>query len=186
MQTVELRIGVSAPTGIEGANLAGTLYLPEHPTGGAKLELLVCLHGGGYDRRYWQPDIPGYNFAEYFTARGYAVLALDMLGMGRSTRPEPERQLTRQIIATAHDFATRQVAQDLYNGTYASAAKVTVTGIGHSMGRHDGHHPAGGACRLRPAGSARLGQCPPWFWGIPIRQFSRAPSNPAMSPRRAP
>jgi len=132
MNPTLLRIDVSAATGLDRAELAGTLYLPQHLP--AELALLLCLHGGGYDRRYWQPGIPGYDFAEYFVARGYAVLTLDMLGMGQSTRPEPETQLSRKIIAAVHDSATRQVIQGLQDGTYASAARISVTGVGHSMG----------------------------------------------------
>ncbi len=137
MKTAELRIEVSTAAGIANAQLAASLHMPDTIPRGCALELLVCLHGGGYRRRYWHANYPGfagYSFAEHLTAKGYAVLAVDLLGMGESTRPELETVLSRLKISAANDQATRYVVAGLTDGTFARAGKVTVTGVGHSIG----------------------------------------------------
>ena len=137
MKTAELRIDVSAAAGIADAKLAASLHMPDTIPRGRALELLVCLHGGGYRRRYWHANyagFAGYSFAEHLTAKGYAVLAVDLLGMGESTSPEPETLLSRLKISAANDQATRDVVTGLTDGSFARAGKVTVTGVGHSIG----------------------------------------------------
>ncbi|MGY6657083.1 alpha/beta hydrolase [Amycolatopsis sp. TRM77291] len=51
----------------------------------------VLLHGGTYDRDYWDwPYQPRrYSYVDSATRAGYATLNLDRLGYGRSSRPDP-------------------------------------------------------------------------------------------------
>jgi len=120
---VTLATGLTEPTSI-----AATLHLPDDmealPT-----HLIFAIHGGGYSRVYWHPPFAddSYSFANWFTDRGKAVLAIDMLGMGQSSRPEPESSLSSAIIAAAHAEALRQVVAQW-------GGPVSVTGVGHSMG----------------------------------------------------
>jgi pimeloyl-ACP methyl ester carboxylesterase len=95
----------------------------------APAHLLFALHGGGYTRGYWDPPFAdaSYSFARFFTGRGRAVLTVDMLGMGESSRPEPESRLSRAKIAAAHAFALAEVRSRF-------GPSVSVTGVGHSMG----------------------------------------------------
>jgi len=129
MQTEDMMLDVSAATGLaERTLIAASLHLPdgmEPPPA----HLLLAIHGGGYTRSYWHPPFAddSYSFARWFTARGKAVLAIDMLGMGDSARPEPESQLSVATIAKGHADALRQVLQRW-------ADTPSVTGIGHSMG----------------------------------------------------
>lgn len=138
MRTLDLSIDVSAATGLPvPAALAASLHLPDTLPAGGALELLVCLHGGGYRRSYWHPafeGFPGYSYAEFATGRGRAVLAIDLLGMGDSSRPEPEALLSRAKVAAANHYATREVADGLRDGRWTRADAVVVTGIGHSIG----------------------------------------------------
>ncbi len=70
----------------EPASLAATHY----PTAAPNPTVLVCLPGGTYNRAYWHFDVAGYegyNFAEYATQHGYAVVAIDPLGTGESSKP---------------------------------------------------------------------------------------------------
>jgi pimeloyl-ACP methyl ester carboxylesterase len=120
-----------------GAQVAGSLHLPDRVEERGQLELLLCLHGGGYRRSYWHPPFgenDEYSFARFFTDRGKAVLALDQLGMGDSSKPEPESRLSRTKIAAASAHALAQAARSLTDGTWARAAAVAVTGVGHSIG----------------------------------------------------
>ncbi len=82
-----LRFDVSDVLG-ERASLAATYY----PVRGAAATgaVLVCLPGGTYSREYWDLTIPGhrgYSFAEFATANGYAVVTIDPLGTGESSKP---------------------------------------------------------------------------------------------------
>lgn len=111
--------------------MTGSLHLPETAQGAEPVELLVCMHGGGYTRRYWHPmfeSVSGYSFAEHMTGRGYAVFAFDLLGMGESSQPECASLLSRSTIAAASHCAARAAAAALHS------PRVILTGVGHSIG----------------------------------------------------
>ncbi|WP_422342797.1 alpha/beta hydrolase [Parasphingorhabdus sp.] len=125
----DMMLDVTSATGLNDKTLvAATLHLPDDMSDG-QLQLVFALHGGGYSRLYWHPTFAdeSYSFARWFTDHGKAVLTVDMLGMGESSRPEPEDCLSRNIIAAAHADALAQVVAKLEQ-------PVGVTGIGHSMG----------------------------------------------------
>ena len=129
MQSTELKIDVTRAVDLgEPVHLAATLHLPDGMDA-APGHLLFALHGGGYTRAYWDPAFTdaSYSFARFFTGRGKAVLAVDMLGMGESSRPEPESRLSRAIIAAAHAAALAHVRTRF-------DSSISVSGIGHSMG----------------------------------------------------
>jgi pimeloyl-ACP methyl ester carboxylesterase len=129
MQSTDMRLDVTSMTGLEQTvEIAATLHLPDDMPDG-KLQLVFAVHGGGYRRLYWDPPFAdeSYSFARWFTDHGKAVLAIDMLGMGESSKPEPESLLSGAIVAAAHAAALSQVIAKLDQ-------PVSVTGIGHSMG----------------------------------------------------
>jgi len=122
-------LDVSAAAGLgERIHVAATLHLPDDMPEGP-LPLIFALHGGGYSRIYWHPPFAdeSYSFAHWFTAQGKAVLAIDMLGMGQSSRPEPESRLSTAIIAATHAAALQHVVAMLDR-------PLSITGVGHSMG----------------------------------------------------
>lgn len=85
-----IRVDVSEVIG-EQASVAATYY----PARGrdAVPAVLVCLPGGTYNREYWDLSVPGhggYSFAEFATGKGYAVLTVDPLGTGESSKPTRE------------------------------------------------------------------------------------------------
>ncbi|MEJ6011044.1 alpha/beta hydrolase [Novosphingobium aquae] len=129
MKSTDMMLDVTLATGLaQQTCIAATLHLPgdmgEPPT-----QLIFAVHGGGYTRGYWHPPFAddSYSFARWFTGQGKAVLTIDMLGMGESSRPEPESSLSGAIIARAHADALRQVVAQW-------AGPISVTGVGHSMG----------------------------------------------------
>jgi pimeloyl-ACP methyl ester carboxylesterase len=138
MTSQDVVFDVTRATGLdEPVRIVGTLHLPADPGQFGKLDLLLCLHGGGYRRAYW--DFPcgragEYSFARFFTSQNKAVLALDQLGMGDSSKPQPESKLSRAIVAAASADSLAQAVQRLTDGTWASAAAISVTGVGHSIG----------------------------------------------------
>jgi pimeloyl-ACP methyl ester carboxylesterase len=82
-----MRFDVSDVIG-EQASLAATYY-PARQSAAAGA-VLVCLPGGTYSREYWDLNIPGrrgYSFADFATRNGYAVLTIDPLGTGESSKP---------------------------------------------------------------------------------------------------
>jgi pimeloyl-ACP methyl ester carboxylesterase len=129
MHSIDMMLDVTSATGLgQQIQIAATLHLPgdlnERPA-----HLIFAIHGGGYQRSYWHPPFAdeSYSFAHFFTGLGKAVLAIDMLGMGQSTRPEPESGLSGSVIAGAHAEALRQVSTQWQT-------PVSITGVGHSMG----------------------------------------------------
>lgn len=137
MQSQDIFFDVTEATGLdEPVKVAGSLHLPDDADSRKSLPLLLCLHGGGYRRAYWNPPFAdeSYSFARYFTERGRAVLALDHLGMGDSSKPARESKLSRARIAAANAHALAETVAGLKDGRFASAQDVPVTGIGHSIG----------------------------------------------------
>jgi pimeloyl-ACP methyl ester carboxylesterase len=129
MKSTDMMLDVTSAAGLgEPTHIAATLHLPDDVPSDL-LHLIFTIHGGGYSRIYWHPPFAddSYSFARWFTAKGKAVLAIDMLGMGESSAPEPESRLSSAIIAAAHGDALAQVAAKLDR-------PLSVTGIGHSMG----------------------------------------------------
>jgi pimeloyl-ACP methyl ester carboxylesterase len=123
--TTELVVDVSAalPFAGETSTMSATLHEPE----GAPRAVLVCWPGGSYDRRYWQFDaMPGYNFAEHMTARGFAVVAADHLGVGASSRPADVDAITLEVMAAAAGAFVAEVRDRLPG--------VPLVGVGHSIG----------------------------------------------------
>jgi pimeloyl-ACP methyl ester carboxylesterase len=82
-----MRFDVSDVVG-EQASLAATYY--PRRTRDAAGAVLVCLPGGTYSREYWDLNVcgyDGYSFADFATERGYAVVTIDPLGTGESSKP---------------------------------------------------------------------------------------------------
>lgn len=96
--------------------------------------LLVAIHGATYNHKYWAvPTINGheYSFADYMAGRKYAVLAIDELGTGESTRPEDGDLLTLdQTASTIHQVITQLRAGE--DGLGYAFERVVM--VGHSLG----------------------------------------------------
>lgn len=111
------------------AQIAGTLCQPS-VQGARSKTLQLLLHGGAYNRSYWQfPYEPQtYNYAEHALGRGYSTLAIDRLGYGQSTRPRSEMVTEAATVACVH-----QVVQAARSGQLGDTfARVVL--VGHSMG----------------------------------------------------
>lgn len=113
------------------AEVAGYLY---YKGSFRNRTLLLALHGATYNHKYWDvPNINGheYSFARYMAERKYAVLAIDQLGTGESSKPADGDLLTLHQTGSA----IHQVISHLRAGSggvgYAFEQVVTV---GHSLG----------------------------------------------------
>lgn len=120
--------------------------------------LLLALHGGNYNHKYWDvPEINGheYSFARYMAARKYAVLAIDQLGTGESSKPAGDlvtldntgsaiHQIIAQlragtsgvgyafehVVTVGHSLGSTNAVYE--QGTYHDADALIVTGLGHT------------------------------------------------------
>ena len=96
--------------------------------------LLLAVHGANYNHKYWDvPVINGheYSFARYMAERKYAVLAIDQLGAGESTKPADGDSVTLEQTASG----IHQVITQLRSGENAVGyAFEMVATVGHSLG----------------------------------------------------
>jgi pimeloyl-ACP methyl ester carboxylesterase len=132
----DLTFDVTAAIG-EPARQAGWLFLPDRPED--TVAVVVCFHGASYDRHYWHYEIPGfadYSFADHLTARQYAVIAVDHLGAGQSSDPDPRRPRDLALLAAGAADVVRQARERLTRGSLARGlpTELPVIGIGHSLG----------------------------------------------------
>ena len=120
--------------------LAADLFLPTQIP--ATSLLLVCLPGGGMNRRYFnleaEGDAESYSFAAAMTAQGFLVATLDHPGVGDSSRPADGFALTPERLAEAASEAIAQLLAGLRSGTLvpglAALPTLRSVGVGHSMG----------------------------------------------------
>ena len=120
--------------------------------------LLLAIHGANYNHKYWDvPTINGheYSFARYMAEQKYAVLAVDQLGAGESTKPADGDAVTldqtasgihqviarlrsgenavgyafQKVVTVGHSLGTINVIYE--QGTYHDADAVVATGMGH-------------------------------------------------------
>ncbi|MGC7101259.1 alpha/beta hydrolase [Amycolatopsis lurida] len=122
---------VSAPVSVAPGQpldqrIAGTLCLPRSRT--TTVQLL--MPGGYYGQEYWavrgNPGKPSY--VETMQRAGYATLAIDRLGAGRSSRPPSER-----FAAQTHRDTMWQVIRQLRTGRLAGQPFDRVILAGHSF-----------------------------------------------------
>jgi pimeloyl-ACP methyl ester carboxylesterase len=103
--------------------------------------VLFGFPGGGYGRRYYDLEISGhvgYSQAEHHAQRGWLVVAVDHLGVGDSSLPDPAL-LSFEVLAAANDAAVRAVLDRLASGSLAPGLasfsdRPFVVGAGQSMG----------------------------------------------------
>lgn len=98
----------------------------------------ILLHGGAYNRSYWQPPVGdlAYSYVSAATARGYVIVNLDRLGYGASTRPDGNA-LTFELGAQAVSGVVDQIKA---GGLGFDARAIVLNG--HSMGGIVAEHVA--------------------------------------------
>lgn len=122
-EDLTFRIRPSADPAAEWV-LSAQLLIPE---GGADI-VQVLLPGLTYDRRYWQ--VPGdYDYGDHMVRAGHAVLLLDRVGTGASSRPPAE-----QLHADSHVETIHHVIQQLRSGTPDGHSFSKIVSVGHSYG----------------------------------------------------
>jgi pimeloyl-ACP methyl ester carboxylesterase len=98
------------------------------PDGPLPRTVQLLVPGFTYDHRYW--TVPGhYHYAAAMVRAGWAVLALDRIGTGASTRPA-----AREVTADSNTAVLHQVVQALRTGAAGLPTFDRVVTVGHSYG----------------------------------------------------
>lgn len=105
---------------------------------------LVCLPGGFLSRRYFDLELAGdrsYSFAEAIAVQGFVTLAIDHLGIGESSKPDPIDAgfaFGVEVVARANQLALERALERLARGDAEAGIAPTpcgaTIGVGHSMG----------------------------------------------------
>ncbi|WP_285746966.1 alpha/beta fold hydrolase [Lentzea sp. NBRC 105346] len=121
----ELDLPVTGPTG-GAATVHGQLCKPANanPT---SVQLLV--HGGTYNRAYWDIGIEQYSYQRDMARNGFTTFAVDRLGAGQSTHPASLPMLINVEARSMHE-----VVSHLRAGHVGGTAFQKVVIVGHSVG----------------------------------------------------
>ena len=142
----DFRIDVSqaVPASVSGGFpqwLGARLIAPAAIDTRRPVAVVVGVHGGTYDKRYFDIQVPGranYSMAEHFARRGAIVVALDYLGISDSSRPAHPAGADRHVLAAAQHAAANDVFARLSAGTLDKAIpplpQIRRIGMAHSMG----------------------------------------------------
>ena len=140
MAGIDVTVDVADATGLDHAEIAATVFLPQSSTLGERPVVCFGFPGGGYNRSYFSMDLPGWENggeAAWHTARGWIFVAIDHLQVGESTTYEPDL-LTFEQITLANKSAVELVLAQLADGSVAggfpAVANPFTVGIGQSMG----------------------------------------------------
>ena len=137
---VRLSVGDIAGFGPSPA-VAGWLFAPRNVEPNKVQQVAFCMHGGGYDKRYFHIEAPGhdgYSMCRHFADRGVIAIPIDWLGTSESARAEAAENVTTQTLNGAHHAASTKLIDGLKKGSLSPAipalSRFALTGIGHSMG----------------------------------------------------
>ncbi|MBW2270712.1 MAG: hypothetical protein JRH16_19275 [Deltaproteobacteria bacterium] len=138
------RVDVSEAVDLDGClEVAVDVVLPPREALRAPATLLFCLPGGFLTRRYFDLGDPSdpvectYSFAEHMAGLGYAVAALDHVGVGDSSKPERLEDgysLGVDEIARSNQCAWREVMARVARSLGVATDELVSVGVGHSMG----------------------------------------------------
>lgn len=135
-----VRIDVSAAVGTgEKLAVAATVLLPGDLPRGGRRTVIFGFPGGGYNRRYWDLEIPGhsgYSQAEHHLRAGHVFVACDHLAVGDSDRPRAP--LDFDAVARANAHAAREIRSILAAGTLAADIAPVEIGATAALGQSFG------------------------------------------------
>src|SRR5215471_3782118 len=95
--------------------------------------LQVLVHGGTYNHNYWNvPAINGhdYSYARFMAEEGYALLAIDQLGAGDSSKPPGDFVTLSETASSLHQVLVQMRSAD--NPLGYGFDKIVL--VGHSFG----------------------------------------------------
>lgn len=128
--TREVEFVVHNPTDVAAYRVHATLYQPARSTGCAR-SALILVSGLSYSSWAWDfPVSPErYSTARALAAAGYPVVAVDLPGYGRSTKPDG-----RLLTIPSYASMISQIASQLKLPAYGGPRFEHVGLVGHSAG----------------------------------------------------
>jgi hypothetical protein len=138
---LDLEIDVTAAASLGApAHVQATVALPDPDALPERPTVAFAFPGAGYGRRYFTLDMPGAEGggeAGWHARRGWILVAVDTLGVGEATLPDPAKLDLRTLAAVGH-AAVRAVLARLAEGAmredFPPVRDPVVLGIGQSMG----------------------------------------------------
>jgi hypothetical protein len=121
--------------------VSGWLFAPRDLDPAKIRHVAFCIHGGGYDKRYFHIEAPGrdgYSLCRHFADRGVIAVTIDCLGTGESSQAERAEFVTSRRLAKAHHVVATQLMAWIKAGRLTPELPplphIALTGIGHSLG----------------------------------------------------
>ncbi|KAJ7617340.1 hypothetical protein FB45DRAFT_1063823 [Roridomyces roridus] len=116
-------------------DIFGVFCTPNEKTAQSTDVIQLLVHGLTYNNEYWSPkteEFQNQSYTAYACDRGLSTLAIDLVGVGKSTRPTNASDA--QYITNA--AAMSQLARHLKNASILPGIKPfnQVIGVGHSSG----------------------------------------------------
>jgi len=138
---LELRIDVTGAASLPGrTEMAVSVSLPTRAALPERPVVMFCAPGGWYGRGYFDLQLPGhagYSQAEHHVERGVIVVALDHVGVGDSSLPDPEL-ITFEVMAATFDRVVGEICARLRSGDidprFGPLPNFATVGLGQSMG----------------------------------------------------
>ncbi len=139
-------IGLSSTDSLPDNTIYGRQCVPTHAFGRGRQTLVILVHGATYDHTYFDwpdphtldpawpshPDWPQiYSTVGALNQEGYATLAIDRIGIGRSSHPA-----SSALTLDANAFVLHQLIQRVRAGSMGSllGTATHVVVVGHSLG----------------------------------------------------
>jgi pimeloyl-ACP methyl ester carboxylesterase len=128
---VSISTGLS-PSAPQNLQIYGELCTPADST---PTTIQVLVHGATYSHTYWNfPGFDGkYSYSGHMNRAGYATLAIDLLGVGRSSHP-----LSASVTIDSEAYAIHSAVQAARSGTLGTAYRKVIL-VGHSLGTLTNH-----------------------------------------------
>ncbi len=137
--TLEIDVTDVADLGSQVQAMVTVVYPEQHALRDQPI-VAFALPGAGYNRHYFTFDMPGSatgGQAGWHAQRGWIVFAIDTLGVGEASLPDPAELDLKRLAAVNH-AVVRDILARLAAGTISPAlppvSDPVVLGLGQSMG----------------------------------------------------
>ena len=138
---IDLDIDATAAADLnERVSIRATVTLPRPADVPQAPIVCFALPGATYSRKYFMLELPGAERggqAAWHARRGWIFVAIDHLGVGESSLPEPSKLIFKNVAATNHavvEEVLRRLASGSLAADFPAITKPVVLGMGQSMG----------------------------------------------------
>src|SRR6266404_5437936 len=129
-QSTKVPVALAAGQAAE-QTIFGEICLPPGTNRQRAPTVYLALHGATHSHLYWgwpyQPDT--YSYIDHLVAAGYAVFAIDRIGVGQSSHPAGA-----SVTMAVNAFVVHQLVQALRSGAIGKTPFRRVVLVGHSLG----------------------------------------------------